>query len=63
MRKAFLFFCILLLTLCGALALADTEYFFDGVSASLSLWDSYIVLTPDNLASHQELLSLQARER
>ena len=63
MRKAFLFFCILLLTLCGALALADTEYFFDGVSASLSLGDSYIVLTPDNLASHQELLSRLNRSK
>ena len=57
MRKAFLWFFVLLPALCCASALADTEYSFEGVSASLSLSDSYIVLTPDNLAAHPELLS------
>lgn len=56
MRKAFLFLFILLLSLCCA-ALADTQYTFDGVSATLTLSDNYIVLTPDNLAEHPELLS------
>lgn len=63
MRKAVLLLLAALLALCFTGALADTEYQFDGVSATLSLADSYIVLTPDNLAAHQELLSKLNRSK
>lgn len=63
MRKAVLLLLTALLVLGLSGALADTEYHFENVSATLSLGDSYIVLTPDNLAAHQELLSKLNRSK
>ena len=49
---------LLLLTLCAAAAFADTEYALAPCSGKLSLDENtYIVLTPDNLDDHPELLS------
>ena len=62
-RKAVLLLLTALLVLGLSGALADTEYHFENVSATLSLGDSYIVLTPDNLAAHQELLSKLNRSK
>ena len=55
MRKCLIWIIALLLLLCAS-ASADTAYSFDDVSANLSLADSYIVLTADNLSAHTELL-------
>lgn len=41
----------------AAAAAGTTEYKLDKIQARLSLSDSYIVLTPDNLSEHAELLS------
>ena len=57
MRKAIMILLALFLAILCAAASADTEYSFDGVSASLSLGDNYIVLTAENLSSHPELLA------
>ena len=56
MRKYLLLVLALLLCLICVTAVADTEYTLDRISAKLSLSDSYIVLTPDNLSEHLELL-------
>ena len=49
---------LLLLTACCAVAAADTEYALTPCSGKMALSeDSYIVLTPDNLDSHPDLLS------
>ncbi len=58
MRKSFLLILLLLLTFCAAAAVADTEYALAPCSGKLSLDENtYIVLTPDNLDDHPELLS------
>jgi len=55
-RRIFLWVLALLLTLVCVAAFADTEYAFDDVSARLTLADSYIVLTPENLGQHLEFI-------
>ncbi len=63
MRKAVFCTLLLLMILFCTAALADTPYDFSGINARLSLSDSYIVLTPDNLAAHQELLTRLGKTR
>lgn len=54
----FLVFLVLFLALVCACASADTEYVLDNISGKLSLnEDTYIVLTPNNLVNHPDLLS------
>lgn len=47
---------VLLLCLC-ATAGADTAFTFENSSSTVTLSDQYIILTPDNLSSHQEWLT------
>ena len=59
MRKTLLLILVLLLTLVCAGASADTEYSLgEGISGKISLNEaSYIVLTPENLSEHPDLLT------
>ena len=57
-RKSLLIILLLLLTAVCACAAADTEYALTPCSGKMSLnEDSYIILTPDNLSDHPDLLS------
>ena len=61
MRKSLLLILVLLLTVLCACALADTEYALEPCAGKISLNETnYIVLTPDNLDDHQDLLSSPA---
>ena len=55
-RKTLLWILTLLLTVICVSASAEIEYAFDDVSAKLTLADTYIVLTPENLSQHQEFI-------
>lgn len=58
MRKCFFWILLLLLTACCAVAAADTEYQLAPCSGKLSINEvDYIVLTPENLDDHPDLLS------
>ncbi len=59
MRKSWAFLLIVLaLLLCSAAAFADTTLYFDKIYAECTLDESnYIILTPENLAMHQEWMS------
>ena len=58
MRKCFFWILLLLLTACCACAAADTEYQLTPCSGKLSINEvDFIVLTPDNLDDHPDLLS------
>ena len=58
MRKSLLLFLVLFLALVCSVAAADTEYALGDISGKMSLnEDVYIVLTPENLAAHPDLLS------
>ena len=58
MRKP-VFFLIALLTFCLCLSFAgaDTEYSLSPCPGTVQIPDNYIVLTPDNLGSHPDLLA------
>lgn len=60
MRKRFFWIlCMLLSVCCGiaAAAVSTTDYSLGPVNAKVTLADSYIVLTPVNLAQHPELIA------
>ena len=58
MRKSFLLIFVLFLVLVCACASADTEYDLGAVSGKVSIDENtYIVLTPANLADHPDLLT------
>ncbi len=61
MRKALLLILVLLLTVVCACALADTEYPLNSISGRITfdkeLENLYVILTPDNLSAHPDLLS------
>ena len=61
MRKALLLVLVLLLTVFCACATADTEYTLDRISGRITfttkLEGSFVVLTPDNLSAHPDMLS------
>ena len=53
-----MFVLVLFLTVCCACAAADTEYALEPCSGKIALKeDLYIVLTPDNLSNHPDLVS------
>ena len=57
-RKLFCSLLLLALALvCTAALAADQEYSLDAISARVTIGDTWIVLTPDHLADHPELLS------
>ena len=56
-RKLWFVLLLLILTACCACAAADTEYSLSPCAGRFMLSDDYIILTPDNLADHPELLS------
>lgn len=65
MKKALLFSALIaaLLLVCAAAFAADTTWQFPTLPASVSLSDSYIVLSPDNLDSHKEFLANTGKDK
>ena len=58
MRKSYLLIFVLFLALCCVSAAAATEYDLGGISGKVSIDENtYIVLTPENLSEHPDLLS------
>ena len=61
MRKSLLLILVLFMMVFCACAVADTEYALEPCAGKISINETnYIVLTPENLDDHQDLLSSPA---